>query len=139
MAEAPIGMLSRALKLLSARLTSSSPRWRHWVPQGWLCSPGKHEYREALSAVLLATVLTESLLLQFNRIFLSIHTHPLWDGLSCGQKSDPETLWSRISCVETKQPQLDQCCKSRIRYAAESCCGPRSIRSEWTGADNGNK
>ena len=137
MAEAPIGMPDRALKMFSSKLTSSSPRWRDWVPQGWLCSPGKHGYGEALGAVLFATMLTE--FLKNHRIFLSIPTPLSLDGLSCVQKSGPETLWSKISCAETKQPQLGQCCKSRIRYADKGCSGSQDLRSEWVEADNWNE
>ena len=41
MAEAPIGMSCRVLDFLGNKLTGNSPRWRDWVPQGWLCSAGK--------------------------------------------------------------------------------------------------
>lgn len=75
-------------------------------------------------------------LLKFCRTSLSIHTPPLSDGLSCGQKNEPGILWSRISCAETKQQQLGQCYKSHIRYAHSNRSGATSIGN---GADCGYK
>ena len=108
-------MSNRISDLDGRPLTSSSPRWRDWVPQGWLCGAGKHEAGEAVENSFVYDY--ADYCLGFYRIFRSIPTLPSWDGPFCGQKSELETLWSRILCAETTQQLLGQCYKLHIRYA----------------------